>query len=154
MSVLKRLGGVVAVAGLAAVGPAMPHDANAWWSGGVGVGIWVPPVVVAPPVYRATAGRLLSPAAALLSPAAPRVGAAALGRPLLGARPLGISTMAGVARPLRWQETTPGGRSSRRVKNHADGWPLVRRRRGLRRTGSSLCNRVRRTYRTCSGHTE
>lgn len=48
MSVLKRLGGVFAVAGLAAM---MPHDANAWWSGGVGVGIWVPPVVVAPPVY-------------------------------------------------------------------------------------------------------
>ena len=35
MSVLKRLGGVFAVAGLAAM---MPHDANAWWSGGVGVG--------------------------------------------------------------------------------------------------------------------
>ena len=52
MSVLKRLGGVAAVAGLAAVGvAAMPHNANAWWSGGVGVGIWVPPVVVAPPVY-------------------------------------------------------------------------------------------------------
>ena len=65
---------------------------------------WVPPLVVAPPVYApppvaycATAGRLLSPAAGLLSPVAPRVGAAALGRPLLGARPLGISTMAGVA---------------------------------------------------------
>jgi hypothetical protein len=50
MSVLKRLGGVAAVAGLAAVGvAAMPHDANAWWRGGVGV--WVPPVVVGPPVY-------------------------------------------------------------------------------------------------------
>ena len=48
-------------------------------------------------LLRATAGRLLSPAAGLLSPVAPRVGAAALGRPLLGARPLGISTMAGVA---------------------------------------------------------
>ncbi len=52
MSVLKRLGSVAAVAGLAAVGfAAMPDDANAWWSGGYRVGIWVPPVVVAPPVY-------------------------------------------------------------------------------------------------------
>jgi hypothetical protein len=52
MSVLKGLGGVAAVAGLAAVGvAAMPHDANAWWRGGVGVGVWVPPVVVGPPVY-------------------------------------------------------------------------------------------------------
>jgi hypothetical protein len=52
MSVLKRLGTVAAIAGLAVVGvAAMPHDANAWWRGGIGVGIWVPPVVVAPPVY-------------------------------------------------------------------------------------------------------
>jgi hypothetical protein len=52
MSVLKRLGSVAAVAGLAAVGvAAMPHDANAWWRGGFGVGVWVPPVVVGPPVY-------------------------------------------------------------------------------------------------------
>jgi len=52
MSVLKRLGGVAAVVGLAAVGiAAMPHDANAWWRGGYRVGIWVPPVVVAPPPY-------------------------------------------------------------------------------------------------------
>jgi hypothetical protein len=52
MSVLKRLGSVAAVGGLAAVGvAAMPHNANAWWSGGYRVGIWVPPVVVAPPVY-------------------------------------------------------------------------------------------------------
>jgi hypothetical protein len=51
MSVLKRLGTVAAVAGLAAVGvSAMPRDANAWWRGG----IWVPPVVVvAPPAYVA-----------------------------------------------------------------------------------------------------
>ena len=55
MFALKRLGTVAVVAGLAAVGvAAMPHDANAWWRGGVGVGIWVPPVVVAPPpVYVA-----------------------------------------------------------------------------------------------------
>jgi hypothetical protein len=52
MSVLKRVGSVAVVVGLAAVGvAAMPHNANAWWRGGVGVGIWFPPVVVAPPVY-------------------------------------------------------------------------------------------------------
>ena len=54
MSVVKRLGGVAVVAGLAAVGvAAMPHEANAWWRGGVGVGVWVPPVVVGPPIYPA-----------------------------------------------------------------------------------------------------
>jgi hypothetical protein len=52
MFALKRLGTMAAVAGLALVGvAAMPHNANAWWRGGVGIGIWVPPVVVAPPVY-------------------------------------------------------------------------------------------------------
>ena len=51
---LKRLGAVASVLGLAAIGSfAMPHQANAWWRGGVGIGIWVPPVVVAPPVYAA-----------------------------------------------------------------------------------------------------
>ncbi len=40
MSVVKRLGAVAAVAGLAAIGvAAMPHDANAWWRGGFGVGV-------------------------------------------------------------------------------------------------------------------
>jgi hypothetical protein len=55
MFALKRLGTVAVVAGLASVGvAAMPHEAKAWWRGGVGVGIWVPPVVVAPPpVYVA-----------------------------------------------------------------------------------------------------
>jgi hypothetical protein len=39
---------VSAVLALAAVGAvALPHAANAWWRGGVGV--WVPPVVVGPP---------------------------------------------------------------------------------------------------------
>ena len=50
MSVLKRLGTAAAVAGLAAIGiAAVPHEAKAWWSGGYGVGVWGPPVVVAPP---------------------------------------------------------------------------------------------------------
>jgi len=39
-----------AVLGLPAIGIAvMPHDAQAWWWGGYGVGIYVPPVVVGPP---------------------------------------------------------------------------------------------------------
>ena len=54
MFTAKRLGAISAVAGLAAIGvAAMPGQAQAWWRGpGIGVGIWVPPVVVAPaPVY-------------------------------------------------------------------------------------------------------
>ncbi|HQT77197.1 MAG TPA: hypothetical protein PLD10_09120 [Rhodopila sp.] len=52
MSVLKRIGAMATVAGLAAVGvAAVPHDAKAWWRGGYGVGVVLPPVVVAPPVY-------------------------------------------------------------------------------------------------------
>ncbi|HBK05556.1 MAG TPA: hypothetical protein DDZ81_06775 [Acetobacteraceae bacterium] len=52
---MKRLGTVAGVAALAAVGvTAVPHDAKAWWRGGYGVGVWVPPVVVVPPpVYVA-----------------------------------------------------------------------------------------------------
>ncbi len=57
MSLSGRLGAIAAVAGLAAVGVAsLPHPAEAWWRGpwccAIGVGVWVPPVVVAPaPVY-------------------------------------------------------------------------------------------------------
>jgi hypothetical protein len=51
---MKRLASVAAVVGLAAVGiAAMPHDADAWWRGGYGIGIYVPPIFVAPPVYVA-----------------------------------------------------------------------------------------------------
>jgi hypothetical protein len=47
---MRHLASVAAVLGLAAVGiAAMPHDAKAWWRGGVGIGVWVPPVIVAPP---------------------------------------------------------------------------------------------------------
>lgn len=55
MEIRKRLGMLGAVAALAVLGAvAVPGSAHAWWRGGVGVGIWVPPVVVAPaPVYRA-----------------------------------------------------------------------------------------------------
>ena len=46
-----RLASVAAVLALAAVGvAAVPHEAKAWWRDGFGVGIYVPPVVVAPPV--------------------------------------------------------------------------------------------------------
>jgi hypothetical protein len=50
---LQRLGAISAVAGLAAFGvAAMPSQAHAWWRGGFGIGVWVPPIVVAPaPVY-------------------------------------------------------------------------------------------------------
>ncbi|HVY17597.1 MAG TPA: hypothetical protein VHB27_20430 [Rhodopila sp.] len=52
MSVLKRIGTVGAVASLALAGMmAMPHQAKAWWHGGWGVGVVLPPVVIAPPVY-------------------------------------------------------------------------------------------------------
>ncbi len=52
---MTRFASVAAALGLAAVGvAAMPHDAKAWWRGGVGFGVVVPPVVVAPPpVYVA-----------------------------------------------------------------------------------------------------
>ena len=52
MLVMKPLGSMAAVAALAAIGiTAAPHDAKAWWRGGWGVAVVVPPVVVAPPVY-------------------------------------------------------------------------------------------------------
>ncbi len=49
----RRLGAIGAVAGLAALGvAAMPGQAQAWWRGpGFGIGIALPPIVVAPPVY-------------------------------------------------------------------------------------------------------
>jgi hypothetical protein len=51
-----RLAGLFGIAGIAALGIATaPTPAEAWWRGGwccgVGIGIAIPPVVVAPPVY-------------------------------------------------------------------------------------------------------
>lgn len=57
MSRLKRIGTMLVVAGVASLGViALPGKAEAWWRGGwwccrVGIGIAVPPVVVAPPAY-------------------------------------------------------------------------------------------------------
>ncbi|HUB12735.1 MAG TPA: hypothetical protein VMB34_12320 [Acetobacteraceae bacterium] len=54
MITAKRIAAIGAVAGLAALGvTALPSQANAWWRGpAIGIGVWVPPVVIAPaPVY-------------------------------------------------------------------------------------------------------
>ena len=78
MAILKRLGTVAAIAGLAAIGvAATPHEAKAWWRGGWGVGVWIPPVVVAPPpVYYAppAAGYVPQPGSAQAPVAANPVG--------------------------------------------------------------------------------
>lgn len=73
MSLTRRLGAIAAVAGLAAVGVAsLPHPAEAWWRGGccaVGIGLWVPPVVVAPaPVYAPPPAYYPPPPAAYYAP--------------------------------------------------------------------------------------
>jgi hypothetical protein len=57
MSLARRLAGVAGLLALAAIGvAALPDRAEAaWWHGGwccsVGLGVLLPPVVVAPPVY-------------------------------------------------------------------------------------------------------
>jgi len=53
MFTIKRFGAMAAVLGLVAIGvTAMPGKADAWWRGGwccgVGIGVVVPPIVVAP----------------------------------------------------------------------------------------------------------
>ena len=55
MTIVRQWRAATAAAGLAVIGVlAMPETANAWWRGGYGYGIWVPPVYVAPPpVYYA-----------------------------------------------------------------------------------------------------
>jgi hypothetical protein len=59
--------------------------------GGVGVGIWVPPVVVAPaPVYVAPPV-VYAPPPAYYPPTAPGLGAAALGRAVLDTGALGVT---------------------------------------------------------------
>ncbi len=49
---MKRIAASSVMAGLFAAGMmALPGQAHAWWRGGWGVGVVVPPVVVGPPVY-------------------------------------------------------------------------------------------------------
>ena len=54
---LRKLGIIAATAALAVIGiAAMPSKAEAWWRGGccgVHIGVFVPPIVVGPPVYAA-----------------------------------------------------------------------------------------------------
>ena len=57
-AIATRLGSFAGLAALVAVGiTAVPNQAHAWWRGGwccgVGIGVFVPPVVVAPPAYYA-----------------------------------------------------------------------------------------------------
>jgi hypothetical protein len=80
MFTIKRFGGIAAVLGLVAIGvTAMPGKADAWWRGGwccgVGIGVVVPPIVVAPapvyappPVYYAPPPAYYAPPAAYDAP--------------------------------------------------------------------------------------
>ncbi|MEA2776316.1 MAG: hypothetical protein QOF90_1722 [Acetobacteraceae bacterium] len=68
---MRHFASVAAVLGLAAVGAtAMPHEAHAWWRGGVGIGVWVPSVVVVPPpvVYAPPPVAYASPPVAYAPP--------------------------------------------------------------------------------------
>ena len=90
---IRRLGALLAVTGLAAIGiTALPGEANAWWRGGwccrVGIGVVVPPVIVAPPVYAPRA--YLRTAAGLLRLTATGMDPPALARQCLGAGVLGL----------------------------------------------------------------
>jgi|HubBroStandDraft_2_1064218.scaffolds.fasta_scaffold820405_1 hypothetical protein len=74
MFTIKRFGATAAVLGLVAVGvTAMPGKADAWWRGGyccgVGIGVVVPPIVVAPgPVYAPPPAYYAPPPAAYYPP--------------------------------------------------------------------------------------
>ena len=73
MIALKRLGAISAVTGFAVLGvAAMPSPANAWWRGGIGIGVDLPPVVVAPaPVYAPPPVYYAPPPAAYYPPPPP-----------------------------------------------------------------------------------
>lgn len=59
----------LAVAGLLGLAIlATPGQARAWWRGGYGVGIWIPPVVVAPPVYAPPPVYYAAPPAVVYAP--------------------------------------------------------------------------------------
>lgn len=70
----KRLASAAAIVGLAAAGIAgVPHDAKAWWRGGYGVGIYVPPVVLGPPAVYAPPPVYYAPPPVAYYPPPPRV---------------------------------------------------------------------------------
>ena len=75
---MKRFASVAAILGLAAVGvAAVPHDANAWWRGGYGygIGVYVPPIYLAPPAYYAPPRAYYAPPpVAYYAPPAPYYG--------------------------------------------------------------------------------
>ena len=73
---LKRLAAAGGLLGLVAIGAtAAPRPANAWWGHGygwccgVGVGIYLPPIVVVPPPVRAPAPVYAAPAQRVWIPA-------------------------------------------------------------------------------------
>jgi hypothetical protein len=74
MFTIKRIGATAAVLGLVAIGvSAMPGKAEAYWRGGwccgVGIGVVVPPIVVAPaPVYAPPPAYYAPPPAAYYPP--------------------------------------------------------------------------------------
>jgi hypothetical protein len=80
MFTIKRFGAIAAVLGLVAIGvTAMPGEADAWWRGGwccgVGIGVVVPPIVVAPaPVYVPPPVYYAPPPAAYYPPPPPPQG--------------------------------------------------------------------------------
>jgi hypothetical protein len=65
----RSLGAGLAVAGLLALGiVAAPGQAQAWWRGGYGFGLVLPPVVVAPPVYAPPPVYYAAPPAVVYAP--------------------------------------------------------------------------------------
>jgi hypothetical protein len=75
MFTIKRFGAMAAVLGLVAIGvSAMPGKADAYWRGGwccgVGIGVVLPPIVVAPPVYAPPPAYYASPPAYYAPPPA------------------------------------------------------------------------------------
>ena len=75
---VRRPAWIAAVFGLAVAGVAVaPHEAQAWWRGGYGVGFYGPPVVVAPPLYYRPPPVVYAPPPAYYAPPpayyAPRV---------------------------------------------------------------------------------
>jgi hypothetical protein len=95
---LRRLAASGALLGLVAIGTtAAPKPAHAWWGHGygwccgVGLGIYLPPIVVAPPAGLRPGAGLLRAGPGARRAAAARLDPAALAERLLGSRPLGLT---------------------------------------------------------------